>query len=237
MRSAPLVKLDEDTCVAIDELIDVFLEQNVPSEISKWEEDTSYVWMSMMSLVHLAFAAGKEYYCKQMKISECDTAQSQDPYFLKTESKQSNATITEFNKAESETSRSENREGKRKTVFLESKKSEAFVIDLDEADKDDMKEFQSSLYHIVENHETSCKRRKIEGRSLFAISDNTEIKTSVSEDKNCDEKPIHMARLSINTKTWNLFSDAHVFIQREPALGANRESPSILGVSVVASKA
>ena len=103
-----------------------------------------------------------------------------------------------------------------------------------------MKEFQSSLYHIVENHETSCKRRKIEGHSLFAISDNTEIEASVSEDKDCDEKqknPIYLARLSINTKTWNLRHDAHVFIQRQPAVGASRESPSILGVSVVASKA
>ena len=215
MRSAPLVKLDEDTCVAIDELIDVFLEQNVPSEISKWEEDTSYVWMSMMPLVHLAFAAGKEYYCKQMKISECDTAQSQDPYFLKTESKQSNATITEFNKAESETSRSENREGKRKTVFLESKKSEAFVIDLDEADKDDMKEFQSSLYHIVENHETSCKRRKIEGRSLFAISDNTEIKTSVSEDKNCVTRNQFTWPGSPSTQKLGIFSLMHMFSFKE----------------------
>ena len=183
MRSAPLVKLDGDTCVAIDELIDGFLEQNVPSEISKWEEDTSYVWMSMMPLVHLAFAAGKEYYCNQMKALECDPTQSEELYFLK--SKQSNANITEFNKAEAEISRSENRGGKRKVVFLENKKSEASVTDLDEADKDDVMESQRILYDIVENHETSCKRRKIEGHSLFAISDNTEIEASVSDDKHC----------------------------------------------------
>ena len=77
MRSAPLVKLDEDTCVAIDELIDVFLERHVPNEISKWEEEMSFVWMTMVPLVHLAFAAGKEYYCNQILGSKCDMPQSE----------------------------------------------------------------------------------------------------------------------------------------------------------------
>ena len=213
LRSAPLVKLDEDTCVAIDELIDVFLEQNVPSEISKWEEDTSYVWMSMMPLVHLAFAAGKGYYCNQMKVSEGDTRQREDPCFPK--SKQSSATITEFNKAEAETSRSEKKGGKRKAVFLESKNSEAFVTDLDEANKDDVKEFQSSLYDIKENHRPSSKRRKVEGHSLFAISDNKEIKTSVSEDKDCVTGKQFTWPGSPSTQKLGIFSLMHMFSFKE----------------------
>lgn len=60
MLSAPLIKLDRDTFVVIDRLIDMFLEKHVPREISRWEEETSFVWMTMVPLVHLAFAAGKE---------------------------------------------------------------------------------------------------------------------------------------------------------------------------------
>ncbi|RMX52706.1 hypothetical protein pdam_00004258 [Pocillopora damicornis] len=56
MCSAPLVKLDIDTCKAIHELIDLFLDSHVPNEISEWEEKSSYVWMTMVPLVHLAFA-------------------------------------------------------------------------------------------------------------------------------------------------------------------------------------
>jgi len=111
LRSAPLIKLDRDTCAAIDELIDVFLEQHVFNEISKWEEKVCSIWMTMVPLVHLAFAAGNEYYFAQIKFLECDTTQSEDVYFLK--SKQSNAAITEFDKDEAETSRSDdNREEK-----------------------------------------------------------------------------------------------------------------------------
>ncbi|XP_022799990.1 uncharacterized protein LOC111337879 [Stylophora pistillata] len=61
IRSAPLVKLDMETCMAIDELINLFLDRHVPNEISKWEEEMSFVWMTMVPLVHLAFAGGKEY--------------------------------------------------------------------------------------------------------------------------------------------------------------------------------
>ena len=77
LRLAPLTKLNSVICDAIDELIDVFLEQNVSKEISKWEEDTSYVWVSMVPLVHLAFAAGKEYYCNQIKDLKCGTKQTE----------------------------------------------------------------------------------------------------------------------------------------------------------------
>ena len=62
MRSAPLIKLERDTCAAIDELIDLFLDSHVPDEMSKWEEEMSAIWMTIIPLVHLAFAAGKEYY-------------------------------------------------------------------------------------------------------------------------------------------------------------------------------
>lgn len=61
IRSSPLVKLDGDIGVAIDQLIDMFLAKHVPSEISKWEESLSFVWVTMVPLVHLAFAAGKKW--------------------------------------------------------------------------------------------------------------------------------------------------------------------------------
>jgi len=64
MRSAPLIKLDRDTCAAIDELIALFLDSHVPDEMSKWEEEMSAIWMTIIPLVHLAFAAGKEYYLR-----------------------------------------------------------------------------------------------------------------------------------------------------------------------------
>lgn len=58
MRSAPLLQLDKDICTTIDQLIDLFLEKHVPREISEWEEKMTFVWMTMVPLVHLAFAAG-----------------------------------------------------------------------------------------------------------------------------------------------------------------------------------
>ncbi|XP_068762519.1 uncharacterized protein [Montipora capricornis] len=60
MHSAPLIKLDRDTCGIIDELINMFLEEHLPSEISAWENESSYVWMTMVPLFHLAFAGGIE---------------------------------------------------------------------------------------------------------------------------------------------------------------------------------
>ena len=74
------MKLDRDACAAVDKLIDVFLEQHVPNEISKWEEEMSFVWMTMVPLVHLAFAAGKDYYCShglQCDISQSESKQSE----------------------------------------------------------------------------------------------------------------------------------------------------------------
>ena len=89
------MKLDEDTCVAVDELIDGFLQQHALSEISKWESDSN--WMTMVPLVHLAFAAGKEYYCNETRGLECDWSQSEVLGFAK--SKQSGAVTTEANEA------------------------------------------------------------------------------------------------------------------------------------------
>ena len=37
----------------------------------------SFVWMTMVPLVHLAFAAGKEYYCGQIHSLQCDMSQSE----------------------------------------------------------------------------------------------------------------------------------------------------------------
>ena len=182
------MKLDKDTCVAIDELVDVFLEQHVPSEISKWEEEMSFVWMTMVPLVHLAFAAGKEYYCNQVDGLKCDTSQSEVG------------------------------------GFLESKQTETVKSEVDEADKDDVKEFQSRLYTLlnsdnrVENHETSCKRKKIEGHTLSAISENTEIVTSVFEDKNCvtaNRKDQFTWPGSPSTQKLGIFCLMHMFSHKE----------------------
>lgn len=59
--SSPLVKLDGDTGDAVDHLVDMFLAKHVPSQISQWEESLSFVWVTMVPLVHLAFASGKKW--------------------------------------------------------------------------------------------------------------------------------------------------------------------------------
>lgn len=61
MRSSPLVALDGDIGVAVDQLIDMFLAKHIPSQISQWEESLSFVWVTMVPLVHLAFAVGKKW--------------------------------------------------------------------------------------------------------------------------------------------------------------------------------
>ncbi|PFX19675.1 uncharacterized protein LOC111337897 isoform X2 [Stylophora pistillata] len=61
MRSAPLVILPTSICSTIDELIDTFLDRHVPCEVTKYEGELSFVWMTIVPLVHLAFAGGKEY--------------------------------------------------------------------------------------------------------------------------------------------------------------------------------
>ena len=90
------MKLDEDTCVAIDKLIDGFLLQHALSEISKWERDSN--WMTIVPLFHLAFAAGKEYYCNETHGLECDLSQSEIVGFAK--SRQSGAVTAELDEAD-----------------------------------------------------------------------------------------------------------------------------------------
>ena len=68
MHSAPLIKLDRDTCAAIDELIDLFLDSIVPDELSKWEEEMPAFWTTIFPHIHLAFAAGKAYYLDENQI-------------------------------------------------------------------------------------------------------------------------------------------------------------------------
>ena len=71
------------------------------------------------------------------------------------------------------------------------------------------------VYTIVQNHETSCKPREIEGRSLFAISDNTEIETSVSEDKDCVTGKQFTWPGSPSTQKLGIFSLMHMFSFKE----------------------
>ena len=167
------MKLDRDTCAAIDELIDVFLEQHVPNEISKWEEEMSFVWMTMVPLVHLAFAAGREYYCNQIHGLKCDILQS------------------------------------------ESEQSETVKGEVAE---DCTKELQGSLCPLlnshsrVGNHETSCKRKKIEDNICM------EIETSVSGDKNFT-KPGMKDQFtwpgSLTTQKLGIFSLMHMLSLKE----------------------
>ena len=175
------MKLDTDTRAAIDELIEVFLEQHVPNEISKWEEEMSFVWITMVPLVHLAFAAGKEYHCNQIHGSKCDMSQSEVVGF------QSDAVITE----------------------------------VDEADNYDSKKLQSTLHPLLhsnnreENHETSCESKTI---ALPTISENTEMETSVSEDKTCvtrNSKDQLRWPGSPSTQKLGIFSLVHMFSFKE----------------------
>ena len=89
MRSAPLVTLDRDICGVIDELIDMFLDSHVPEEISKWEKEVTYVWVTMVPLVHLAFAAGKIHLnglkCHSAEIEEAGVIGSKRPKTATTE--------------------------------------------------------------------------------------------------------------------------------------------------------
>ena len=70
MQSAPLIKPDRDTCAAIDKQIDLFLDSHVPDELSKWEEEMPAFWMTISPHIHLAFAAGKEYYLDENEIKD-----------------------------------------------------------------------------------------------------------------------------------------------------------------------
>ena len=132
----------------------------------------------MVPLVHLAFAAGKEYYCKETLGLECDLSQSEVVGFAK--SNQSGVVTTE----------------------------------VDEADEDDTKELQSGLFNSKEeNHETSCKSKRIERDTLSTISGNTEIVTSVSVTENRKNKFTWPG--SPSTRKLGIFSLMHVFALKE----------------------
>ena len=71
----------------------------------------------------------------------------------------------------------------------------------------------------------AAKARELERHPIYNIWKYGNCNLSVCDGK--QEKQIHMARFSINTKTWNLFPDARVCTQREPAAGATG-SPDVV---------
>lgn len=99
MCSAPLVNLAASVCSTIDKLIDTFLDKHVPSEVTKYEEELSFVWMTMVPLVHLAFAEGKKYahgrkmnhsnHGHQVNSSNLDLTQVKGNHFLERQSSKS----------------------------------------------------------------------------------------------------------------------------------------------------
>ena len=114
MHSAPQVKLDKDTCVVIDELIDEFLDSYVPCERLKWEDLEEHLTsrMDLVPVVHLAFAAGKEYYFKrdipgndqggyQISNQQCDSTPELTEEACFTDSKLSKATTPEVDETKS----------------------------------------------------------------------------------------------------------------------------------------
>ena len=150
MRSAPLIKLDRNTCTVIDELINMFLGKHVPSEISRWEEETSFVWMTMVPLVHLAFAAG------QGSCNDSDTSDSH--HSNHNHDDQNNDVNCEILQGEEE-------------CFLGNKQSTGTMIQKECASCDNIKDSRSSdtslsseelSYHIKRKYE------ELEGENLAA---------------------------------------------------------------------
>ena len=56
MRASALPWIDPHTANCIDEIIAPFLAKNKPDDISTWEENHNYVWVSMIPFVSLAFS-------------------------------------------------------------------------------------------------------------------------------------------------------------------------------------
>ena len=52
------VELDSITVNTINHLIDGFLQCHKPDEMLDWEEEHGYVWVTLVPLIHLAFAGG-----------------------------------------------------------------------------------------------------------------------------------------------------------------------------------
>lgn len=163
MRSAPLITLDRDTCVAIDELIDMFLDSHVPTEISQWEEEMSFVWMTMVPLVHLAFAAGKEYNCK--------VEMNGNNHGYQKNGLKSDELLSE------------------ETYSLEREQSPTTKIEVDEAGSVDLRNLQSN-FPLLSSDTREETLEKLEDHDHFVshntpsdVSESMEIETSASEDK------------------------------------------------------
>ncbi|KAL9957177.1 hypothetical protein ACROYT_G038783 [Oculina patagonica] len=59
IRSSALVHLDPHTAKSIDDHIASFLQMYKPVDISRWEEEHNYVWVTMIPFVSLAFSGRK----------------------------------------------------------------------------------------------------------------------------------------------------------------------------------
>lgn len=55
-RASALVSMDPHTAKYIDNVIASFLTNNNPEDVSKWEEDHNYVWVTMIPFASLAFS-------------------------------------------------------------------------------------------------------------------------------------------------------------------------------------
>ena len=58
LSSSPAVELEKETVETIDKLINGFLDIHKPSEMLVWEKDHFYVWVTLVPMIHLAFACG-----------------------------------------------------------------------------------------------------------------------------------------------------------------------------------
>ena len=199
MRSAPLITLDRDTCVAIDELIDEFLSKHVPGEISKWEDEYSFVWMTMVPLVHLAFAAGKECYCDQINCLKGNASQSEEACFL--DVLQPVTVLNEAGSADMKESQS-----MCSHMLLSSDNSEVFP-------------HQASFKQKrVEDHFTTQTNQCLDSFVMHDESETMETETLVSGDKNCvmtDRKDQFTWPGSISTLKLGIFCLVHMLSIKE----------------------
>ena len=69
-RASALVRMDPHTANCIDNIIASFLAKNKPDDISTWEENHNYVWVSMIPFVSLAFSG------QQAKETDVSSVQS-----------------------------------------------------------------------------------------------------------------------------------------------------------------
>lgn len=67
--ASPLVHLDPHEARSINDIIASFLAKNKPSDVSSWEENHNYVWVSMTPFVSLAFS-GREIQKKNESLAQ-----------------------------------------------------------------------------------------------------------------------------------------------------------------------